>query len=85
MQQLKKLNKYNPNVPFIGGDLSDKNTFDKIVEIIETKKLIFLLRSSMSRFFNVCKRRFIKSKEHNPLEDNRNDLIFTFLIMVAIN
>ena len=83
----KTFNKYNPNVPFIGGDLSDKNTFDKIVEIIGEKKIDILVGGPPCQGFSMFgKRRFIKSKEHNPLEDNRNDLIFTFLDYVeAIN
>ena len=83
----KTFNKYNPDVPFIGGDLSDKNTFDKIVEIIGDKKIDILVGGPPCQGFSMFgKRRFIKSKEHNPLEDNRNDLIFTFLDYVeAIN
>lgn len=83
----KTFNKYNPNVPFVRGDLSDKYIFDKIVKIIGNKKIDILVGGPPCQGFSMFgKRRFIKSKDHNPLEDNRNDLIFTFLDYVeAIN
>ena len=80
-QELKKtFRNFNPDTPFIRGDLSDDSTFNEIIKTIGDTKVNIIAGGPPCQGFSMFgNRRFIKSKNHNPLEDNRNDLVFTFL------
>lgn len=70
----------NKSVPFVKGDLSSPNTFNKIKEIIGSKTVDVIVGGPPCQGFSMFgKRRFVKSKSHDPFDDIRNDLIFTYL------
>lgn len=68
------------NTPFIEGDLSKDSIFDKTKEIVGDKTIDVIVGGPPCQGFSMFgKRRFVKSKSHNPHDDIRNDLIFTYL------
>ncbi len=68
------------DIPFIEGDLSDDIIFEKTKKIVGDKEVDIIVGGPPCQGFSMFgKRRFIKSKSHDPFEDIRNDLIFTFL------
>ena len=70
----------NPNVPYVKGDLSHNETFIKIKEIIGDKPVDVIVGGPPCQGFSMFgRRRFVKSKSHDPFQDIRNDMIFTFL------
>lgn len=70
----------NKKTPFIEGDLSDKITFANAKKIVGAKEIDVIVGGPPCQGFSMFgKRRFVKSQSHNPHEDIRNDLIFTFL------
>lgn len=76
----KTFRNFNPDTPFIKGDLSEDSTFNEIIKTIGDAKVDIIAGGPPCQGFSMFgNRRFIKSKNHNPLEDNRNDLVFTFL------
>lgn len=70
----------NANTPFVEGDLSDESIFEKTKQIVGEKEIDVIVGGPPCQGFSMFgRRRFVKSKNHNPHEDIRNDLIFTFL------
>ena len=70
----------NPNVPFVKGDLSSDETFTKIKKIVGNKAVDVIVGGPPCQGFSMFgRRRFVKSKSHDPFQDIRNDMIFTFL------
>ena len=70
----------NRDIPFIKGDLSERMVFNDIINKIGNNKVDVLVGGPPCQGFSMFgKRRFIKSKSHDPFNDIRNDLIFTFL------
>ncbi|MGS0528445.1 DNA cytosine methyltransferase [Zobellia nedashkovskayae] len=72
--------RHNNDIPFIEGDLSDDIVFEKAKKIVGDKEIDVIVGGPPCQGFSMFgKRRFVKSKSHNPHEDIRNDLIFTYL------
>jgi len=72
--------RHNNNTPFIEGDLSDDEVFKKAKNIVGDKEIDLIVGGPPCQGFSMFgKRRFVKSKSHNPHDDIRNDLIFTYL------
>lgn len=72
--------RHNNSTPFVEGDLSHEDIFDKIKEVVGEKEIDVIIGGPPCQGFSMFgKRRFVKSKSHNPHDDIRNDLIFTFL------
>ncbi len=72
--------RHNNNTPFIEGDLSDDEVFKKAKKIVGDKEIDLIVGGPPCQGFSMFgKRRFVKSKSHNPHDDIRNDLIFTYL------
>jgi len=70
----------NSNIPFLEGDLSSDSIFEKAKEIVGDKEIDIIVGGPPCQGFSMFgKRRFVKSKSHDPHEDIRNDLIFTYL------
>jgi DNA (cytosine-5)-methyltransferase 1 len=70
----------NSNIPFLEGDLSSDSIFKKAKEIVGDKEIDIIVGGPPCQGFSMFgKRRFVKSKSHDPHEDIRNDLIFTYL------
>lgn len=68
------------NVPFIEGDLSDKSIFESVKKVVGKKEIDIIVGGPPCQGFSMFgKRRFVKSQSHNPHDDIRNDLIFTYL------
>lgn len=68
------------NVPFIEGDLSDESIFESVKNVVGNKEIDVIVGGPPCQGFSMFgKRRFVKSKSHNPHDDIRNDLIFTYL------
>ena len=75
----------NPNIPFIDGDISDKNIFNKIREEFSHKEVDVVVGGPPCQGFSIFgKRRFVKSKNYNPQSDDRNKLIFTYLDYIKL-
>ena len=73
---------HNNNVPFVKGDLSEPKIFNKIKNIIGDKSIDVLVGGPPCQGFSMFgRRRFVKSQSHDPFDDIRNDLIFTYLII----
>lgn len=71
---------HNNNVPFVKGDLSEPKIFNKIKNIIGDKSIDVLVGGPPCQGFSMFgRRRFVKSQSHDPFDDIRNDLIFTYL------
>jgi DNA (cytosine-5)-methyltransferase 1 len=71
---------YHKDIPFIEGDLSSDKVYAEIVEKFGDKKIDVIVGGPPCQGFSMFgKRRFVKSQDHKPLEDERNDLIFTYL------
>ncbi len=69
----------HPDVPFIMGDLSENTVQNKIMKILNGKKVDILVGGPPCQGFSIFgSRRFVNSKNYNPLSDNRNDLIKIF-------
>ncbi len=72
--------RHNNNTPFIEGDLSDDSIFEEAKKIVGDKEIDVIVGGPPCQGFSMFgKRRFVKSKSHNPHDDLRNDLIFTYL------
>ena len=72
--------RHNNNIPFIEGDLSDESVFENAKKIVGNKEIDIIVGGPPCQGFSMFgKRRFVKSQSHNPHEDIRNDLIFTYL------
>ena len=78
--------KYNfPNIPFVEGDLSDKNNKQKIIDIVNNKiekQIIDVLVGGppCQGFSMFGKRRFKHTdKDYNPHLDLRNKLVYTYI------
>jgi len=70
----------NKNIPFLEGDLSDESIFENAKKIVGDKEIDVIVGGPPCQGFSMFgKRRFVKSKSHNPHDDIRNDLIFTYL------
>ena len=68
------------NVPFIEGDLADKSIFESVKKVVGKKEIDIIVGGPPCQGFSMFgKRRFVKSQSHNPHDDIRNDLIFTYL------
>ena len=71
---------YHKDIPFIEGDLSDDKIFETIKKDFSDTRIDVIVGGPPCQGFSMFgKRRFVKSKDHNPLEDERNNLIFTYL------
>jgi DNA (cytosine-5)-methyltransferase 1 len=70
----------NPNIPFIEGDLAQDSTFKKVKDVVADQTVDVIVGGPPCQGFSMFgKRRFVKSKSHDPFLDIRNDMIFTFL------
>ncbi len=78
---VKKTQEFNYcNHDYIHGDLSNKNTENKILEKMKGKKLDVLVGGPPCQGFSIFgKRRFINTQNYDPKTDPRNKLVFTFL------
>ena len=75
----------NSNIPFFEGDLSDDAVFEKIKAAVGKKEIDVIVGGPPCQGFSMFgKRRFVNSKSHDPHEDIRNDLIFTYLKYVEV-
>ncbi len=76
-----KTHKHNfPKIPFIKGDLSNKDIKKEILSQIKNKEVDLIVGGPPCQGFSIFgKRRFVNTKEHNPKLDSRNKLVFTFL------
>lgn len=70
----------NPQTPFVEGDLADDYTFDQIKKVIGNQTVDVIVGGPPCQGFSMFgKRRFVKSQSHDPFQDIRNDMIFTYL------
>ena len=70
----------NPDIPFVNGDLSNTEVFNNVKKIINNQEIDIIVGGPPCQGFSMFgKRRFVKSKSHDPFDDIRNDLIFTYL------
>ena len=71
------------DIPFLEGDLSEKIILENAKKIVGQKEIDVIVGGPPCQGFSMFgKRRFVKSQSHNPHDDIRNDLIFTFLSYV---
>lgn len=70
----------NKDIPFLEGDLADESILSEAQNIVGSQEIDVIVGGPPCQGFSMFgKRRFVKSKSHNPHDDIRNDLIFTFL------
>jgi DNA (cytosine-5)-methyltransferase 1 len=75
----------NLNVPFIEGDLSSVDIFNKIKDEFGHHEIDIIVGGPPCQGFSMFgKRRFVNSKDYNPHDDPRNKLIFTYLEYVKL-
>ena len=86
---------FNPNVaathkenfsqiPFIEGNLSDKEIQNKIINKYNNKDIGVIVGGPPCQGFSMFgKRRFVNTKNYNPASDKRNDLIFSYINIVS--
>jgi DNA (cytosine-5)-methyltransferase 1 len=75
----------NSKVPFIEGDLSNIEIFNKIKEEFGHCEIDIIVGGPPCQGFSMFgKRRFVNSKDYNPHDDPRNKLIFTYLEYVKL-
>ncbi len=71
-----------PDLPFIEGDLSVNSIQEKVLKKIE-KNVFCVVGGPPCQGFSIFgNRRFVNTKGHDPNNDERNNLVFTFLKMV---
>ena len=74
-----------PNVPFVYGDIRDNDIKKKILKKISGKKIHLVIGGPPCQGFSIFgKRRFVKTKNYNPLEDDRNDLVKKYFEYIEI-
>ena len=77
--------KYHKTTPFIEGDLSDKDIFNKIKKDFSHEEIDIVVGGPPCQGFSIFgKRRFANSSDYDPHSDPRNRLIFTYLDYVKI-
>ena len=70
----------NKDIPFIEGDLSKDEIFERVIKTVGNKEIDIIVGGPPCQGFSMFgKRRFINSQAHDPYKDIRNDLIFTYL------
>jgi len=71
---------YHKEIPFVEGDLSQDEIFEEVIDKVGDQKVDVIVGGPPCQGFSMFgKRRFVNSKDHNPFEDERNNLIFTYL------
>lgn len=78
-----KTHRHNfPEVPFVEGDLSDRRTEKKILDIIGKKEVDLIVGGPPCQGFSIFgERRFLntQNREYNPHNDPRNKLVYTYI------
>ncbi len=71
-----------PQIPFLQGDLSNKDIQDNLMRYIP-KNVFCVVGGPPCQGFSIFgKRRFVNTRGYNPQEDERNLLVFSFLDIV---
>jgi DNA (cytosine-5)-methyltransferase 1 len=74
-----------PNTPFVYGDIKDKKIKKQILEKIKGQKVDLIVGGPPCQGFSIFgKRRFKNTKNYNPLQDDRNDLIKEYFDYIKI-
>lgn len=74
-----------PNIPFIYGDIKNKQTKELILERVKNHKVDLIVGGPPCQGFSIFgKRRFKNTKNYNPLQDDRNDLVKEYFDYVKI-
>ena len=74
-----------PDIPFVYGDIRDKSVYKKIINYSKKQKIHLVVGGPPCQGFSIFgKRRFVKTKNYNPLEDDRNDLVKKYFEYIEI-
>lgn len=72
-----------PGLPFIEGDLSDSKLQERIVSNFKSRDICAVVGGPPCQGFSMFgKRRFINTKGHDPHNDDRNKLVFSYVNIV---
>lgn len=85
-KQVKETHKFNfQSLPYVHGDLSESNVRQELISKLEGKKVNLVAGGPPCQGFSIFgKRRFINTKNYEPLSDPRNKLVFTFFDYVRL-
>ena len=72
-----------PSIPFLNGDLSEKEVFDLTTNRFEGKEVGIVVGGPPCQGFSIFgKRRFVNTQGYDPHEDPRNRLVYSYLNVV---
>ena len=85
-ESVKETHELNfPDIPFVYGDIRDNNVKNEILNLTKEKKIDLIVGGPPCQGFSIFgKRRFVKTKNYNPLQDDRNDLVKKYFEYIEI-